>query len=438
MVFRDVTERRRVELERAALLEREQEARRQAEQALIQLHGIQAVTDIALANLDLTVLMRELLTRVRDILEADTASILFIEPDGKHLKPAASDGLHEEIGGQARIPLGRGAAGQIAESEHGLIFNDIADIEVVSPFLRNYVKSLAGVPLRVSGELVGVLHVGSVVHRRFGSDDLHLLSLVAERIALAIERARLHDAERRSKAEAERANRLKDEFLAVLSHELRTPLTSILGWAHVLKSREIRPERTGHAVQAIERGAQAAANLVNSLLDLSRIISGQLHLEMRPLDLVSTITAAVDTIRPVAEAKSLTVEVIVPPTPIILTGDANRLEQVVLNLLSNAVKFTPDHGRIQVRLRQVESSAEIEVNDTGRGIRPEFLPHVFDRFVQAESSESRVGIGLGLAIVRELVQGHGGNIHAASAGEGQGSTFTVRLPLMPVTARLPL
>jgi PAS domain S-box-containing protein len=261
---------------------------------------------------------------------------------------------------------------------------------------------------------------------------------ITERRRAEHERTELLKNELDAKAEAERANRLKDEFLAVLSHELRTPLSSILGWAHVLNSRDVSEERGQYAIQAIVRGAQAEAQLVNSLLDLSRIISGKLHLEMKALDLVSIVNAAADTVRPAAETKHISIDVVVPESPVVMTGDAGRLEQIIWNLLSNAVKFTPEQGRVEVRLKQTDSHAVIEVHDNGKGIRPDFLPHVFDRFAQAEGGgrDAHVGLGLGLAIVRELVQGHGGTIRAASAGEGQGSTFTVNLPLSSAAASI--
>jgi PAS domain S-box-containing protein len=430
LVFRDITERRTAERAAAKLLESEHEARQQAERALTQLRGVQAVMDVAFSNLDANVLMRELLAKVRTVLGADTATLLLLNAEG-HLVPTASDGLREEIHETIRIPPGHGLSGRIAESVRGVIIDDLAEVDVISSFLRQHVKSLMGAPLRISGQLFGVIHVGSASPRKFTEDELRLLSLVGDRVALAIERARLHDAEHRAKAEAETANRLKDEFIAVLSHELRTPLSSVLGWAHVLNMRGLPPERAQHAIQAIVRGAQAATQLVNSLLDLSRIMSGKLHLEMKRLDLVSVVKAAVDTVRPAADARHLALEVTLPRSPVIMTGDAARLQQIVWNLLSNATKFTPEGGRIEVRLVQTGSQAQIQVSDNGRGIRAEFLPHVFDRFAQAENKtrEGHVGLGLGLAIARELVQGHGGTIQAASEGEGRGSTFTVTLPV---------
>jgi PAS domain S-box-containing protein len=248
------------------------------------------------------------------------------------------------------------------------------------------------------------------------------------------ERQALMDAERAARRDAERANRLKDEFLAVLSHELRTPLSSILGWISAMNSENLTPEKQLYALQAIERGARAEAQLVESLLDLSRIMSGKLNLEMEHLDLVPIVHGAVDMVRPSAEVKNVSIHVQVP-TFLMTIGDAPRLQQVVANLLTNAVKFTPSGGRIDVILDRIQSTARLQVRDNGQGIRPEFLPHIFDRFAQGgPNGRARVGLGLGLAIVRELVQAHNGAIQAASMGEGEGSTFTVTLPVAAAMA----
>ncbi len=246
--------------------------------------------------------------------------------------------------------------------------------------------------------------------------------------------AKLLESERSARQEAEIANRSKDEFLAVLSHEMRTPLTAMLGWLTILRGHSLDEATTKHAIETVERNAKAQAQLIEDLVDVSRIVGGKLSLEVRPIDLVPVIEAALDVVRPAAEAKQIQLEThhgaSVPP----ISADPARIQQVIWNLLSNAVKFTPKGGSIDVTLRQVESSAEIVISDNGIGISKQFLPLVFERFRQAESvaTRSHRGMGLGLAIVRHLVELHGGTVTAESEGDNKGSTFTIRLPLAAV------
>ena len=231
---------------------------------------------------------------------------------------------------------------------------------------------------------------------------------------------------------AERANHLKDEFLATLSHELRTPLNAILGWAEVLANSQIDPVISLRAVEVIRRNARIQAQLVNDVLDVSRIITGKLRLSVQPVDLGTIITAAVDGLRPAAEAKEIGLQLQLDSPAGQVSGDPDRLQQVAWNLISNAIKFTPKGGRVLVRLERVKSNVEVIVSDTGQGMAPEFLPHVFDRFRQADATTTRAfgGLGIGLSIVRQLVELHGGSVRVHSEGEGQGATFTVSLPLL--------
>jgi signal transduction histidine kinase/ActR/RegA family two-component response regulator len=233
--------------------------------------------------------------------------------------------------------------------------------------------------------------------------------------------------------EAETANRLKDEFLATVSHELRTPLNAVLGWARMLTSNQLNQERAAHAIETIERNASALAHIIDDLLDVSRIVAGTLQLVHSPVDLAAIVEAALDAIRPLAVEKNIQLNFSPDPSwTEVVSGDAGRLKQVVVNLLSNAVKFTPENGRVDVSIKSAGSSLELAVEDTGEGINAAFLPYVFDRFRQADSATSRrhTGLGLGLAIVRQLVELHGGTVRAASAGPGKGATFTVRLPIL--------
>ena len=246
--------------------------------------------------------------------------------------------------------------------------------------------------------------------------------------------ARLLAAERAARQDAEIASRAKDEFLAMLSHELRTPLTAMLGWLSILRGHRLDEQTTEHAIETIERNAKAQAQLIEDLVDISRIVGGKMNLEIGPIEVLPVINAAVEVVRPTAGAKNITIEVNYDSTVGPVAGDAARLQQVIWNLLVNAVKFTPKGGLVEVSFRPAGSSAEVVVRDTGIGISPDFLPHVFERFRQAEPpvSRSHRGVGLGLAIVRHLVELHGGTVEAQSDGENQGATFTIRLPLAAV------
>ena len=238
--------------------------------------------------------------------------------------------------------------------------------------------------------------------------------------------------ERAARTEAERAGRIKDEFLATLSHELRTPLHAILGWSQILrKSSDVNP-KVAEGLSVIERNARSQAQIISDLLDMSSIISGKVRLDVQAADLATIVDAAINTVRPAADAKEIRLHIILDPLARPVRGDPNRLQQIFWNLLTNAVKFTPKGGRVSVSLERVNSHLELNVADNGEGIDPEFLPHVFDRFRQADSSMERRhgGLGLGLSIVKQLVELHGGTVMAKSAGRGKGSTFSISLPRM--------
>jgi PAS domain S-box-containing protein len=257
----------------------------------------------------------------------------------------------------------------------------------------------------------------------------------ASKIARNItEREQLLESERAARSEAERLSHMKDEFLATLSHELRTPLNAILGWAALLRQHAVQPDERERGLETIERNARAQAQIINDLLDMSRIVSGKLHLEVQPIQLHEVIAAAIETVRPSAEARHIRLQSMLDSSIGLTRGDPNRLQQVLWNLLTNAVKFTPPGGRIQVILERVNSHVEIVVEDDGLGIKAEFLPYVFDRFRQADASTTRRfgGLGLGLSIVRNLVEMHGGTVRVKSPGENLGSTFVVALPVSVV------
>ncbi|HEY9618421.1 MAG TPA: PAS domain S-box protein [Microcoleaceae cyanobacterium] len=342
----------------------------------------------------------------------------------------------------------------------------------------------AALPLIIEGRAIGAMGFSFLNAKTFSEEDCAFMLALAQQCAQAIERARAYAAERQARAEAEAANRMKDEFLATLSHELRTPLNAMLGWTQLLRTRKFDESKMVRALETIDRNTKSLAALIEDILDVSRIMTGKLNLSVAPCELVSVITAAVETVRPAAEAKTIQLECFLAPAAGPVWGDANRLQQVVWNLLSNAIKFTPKGGRVEVRLYRVDkfagsselqdglnveggkvegsnqssnlptdsealleqnfssteqpsnlqsanSYAQIQVIDTGKGISPDFLPHVFERFRQENSSTSRSygGLGIGLAIVRYLVEQHGGTVQAFSRGEGMGATFTVQLPL---------
>jgi signal transduction histidine kinase/ActR/RegA family two-component response regulator len=253
---------------------------------------------------------------------------------------------------------------------------------------------------------------------------------ITERKRAEQERERLLRQEKEAREEAETASRMKDEFLATISHELRTPLTAILGWASMLNRGLLSPFQTRHALEVIEQSAKSQAGLVDDILDTARIITGRLKLDARPVQIERVFQAAVEVIRPSADAKRIALHVVTDDRSGIVFGDANRLQQVIWNLLSNAVKFTTEGGRVEAELNRTDGHVEITVTDTGMGIDPQFMPYIFDRFRQADSTSTRKysGLGLGLAIVRHVVEMHGGTVDASSPGQGQGATFKVRFP----------
>jgi PAS domain S-box-containing protein len=279
-------------------------------------------------------------------------------------------------------------------------------------------------PLSHEGRVIGTLTIIEDVTERVAREAELQTQLQA--------RSELLNSEKLARAEAERANHLKDEFLATISHELRNPLNAILGWSNMLRSGKLTAPNIDRAVETIHRNAKAQSQLIADLLDVSRIISGKLRLDVRMIDLTPVVNAAIDSIRPAADAKGIQIQMMLDPSAGPISGDADRLQQIVWNLLTNAIKFTPKGGRIQVMVQRINSHVEITVSDSGAGISKEFLPFVFDRFRQADASTTRVhgGLGLGLSIVRQLVELHGGTASVASAGENQGATFTIALPFL--------
>jgi len=352
----------------------------------------------------------------------------FVENSAVGLHWVAADGTiiwanraELELLGYAREEyVGRNIAEFHADSD---VIGDILTRLTADQTLHNYEARL-----RCKDGSVRHVLISSNVRRREG-EFIHTRCFtrdITERKQAEEERARLY-------LEAEEASRLKDEFLATVSHELRTPLTSVLGWAHMLRTGHFSADEVSRALETIERNARAQAQLIDDLLDVSRIITGKLRLEVRPVEPASFVEAAVEALRPAAEAKGIGLEQEIEAGAATVSGDPARLQQVAWNLISNAIKFTPPGGLVRISVTRSASHVQLVVTDSGSGIAPEFLPHVFDRFRQQDGTTTRRhgGLGLGLAIVRHLVELHGGSVRAESGGEGRGSAFTVLLPAAP-------
>ena len=288
------------------------------------------------------------------------------------------------------------------------------------------------VPMAVMGRIVGTIEVQSYEKNVYLPEHVTAMSMAANLTAVAFENVRLLKLERTAREAAEESNRLKDEFLATVSHELRTPLTAILGWSRLLEGGTLDDSVAKQAIETIGRNAKAQAQIVDDILDVSRIITGNLYIDLHPLEVVPVVENAINVVRQTADAKGIKIETYFNAQRAVISGDGNRLQQVVWNLLSNAVKFTESGGRVCVKVTQAGGAVEISVSDTGQGINKEFMPYIFDRFRQADSTTTRQhgGLGLGLAIARHLVEIHGGSIRAESPGVGRGATVTIRLPLM--------
>jgi PAS domain S-box-containing protein len=373
-------------------------------------------------------------------LDAALARIWLLNDKEQTLELQASAGIYTRIhGAHTRVPLSEFKLGSIADEKRPHLTNDIATDPRVGDrewARREGLVSFAGFPLLIGDRLIGV--IAMFAKHRLEPDMLNSLEGAADKVVQSVQRrwieeqrAAFLEREQAARRLAEDASRLKDDFLAMISHELRAPLTAILGWAQMLRSGALDRASAERALLTIERNAKSQAHLVGDLLDASRIATGKLTLDTRAVELMSIVEAAVDAVRPSVEAKNLRMQIVLEPWVGPFNGDQERLRQVVWNLLSNAIKFTSQGGLIEIRLERLENKALLIVSDTGQGIDPEYLPHVFDRFSQMDSSARRRqgGLGLGLAIVKHIVELHGGAIYAYSRGEGQGSDFMVTLPL---------
>ncbi|HWW75831.1 MAG TPA: ATP-binding protein, partial [Pyrinomonadaceae bacterium] len=451
-IARDITEPKRAAAERERLLNLERETREEAE-------TIYRLGQVLSGELDQQRLVQAVTDAATELTGARFGSFFYnvLDEGGAWYMLYTLSGVPAEAFAHFPMPRSTDLFGPTFRGE-GVI--RLGDVRRDARYGRNSpyhgmpeghlpVVSYLAVPVvSRSGEVIGGLFFGHPDAGVFTERHARIVEGLAAQAAITMDNVRLFEAAERARAQAEasaaekerlyrearEASRLKDEFLATVSHELRTPLTAILGWAHMLRTGQFTGGSAANALETIERNARSQAQLIEDLLDVSRIITGKLRIDVRPVDPNSFIEAAVEAVRPAAEAKGVRLQKVMDTGVVSVSGDPVRLQQVVWNLLSNAVKFTPRGGRVQVRLERVNSHIEVCVSDTGAGIAPEFLPHVFDRFRQADMGTTRHhgGLGLGLAIVRHLVELHGGTVRAESPGEGQGATFTVLLPVAPV------
>jgi signal transduction histidine kinase/ActR/RegA family two-component response regulator len=442
--------------ESAALLERRERARADLDRRKDRLVARLKLVSETTADL-LTAKTRAETTRtVFDRLSAELGLELYFNYliDGDHLRLESSAGVDAgTVAALERLEFGQAICGTVAASARCCIAESVqASADAKSDLIRSLgVEAYACFPLVGEGRLIGTLSFGTRRRPAFDADEIELLETVANQVAIALERLQLVERLQResverqravreaeaARIEAERANRAKDDFLAVLSHELRTPLGAMLGWAQLLRSGRLDRTNAAHAVEVIERNIRLQTGLIDDLLDVSRIVAGKLHIERVRVELPAIVQRAVDSGRPAAAAKGVRLDAAIDRAdPLVVSGDARRLEQIVANLLSNGVKFTPAGGLVAVRLGRAGDAARLVVRDTGIGIPRAFLPRMFDRFAQADArtNSAHGGLGLGLAITKHLVEAHGGTIEVASGGEGTGAAFAVTLPLLPLEA----
>jgi signal transduction histidine kinase/CheY-like chemotaxis protein len=428
-------------VENARLLAREQRARRHAEASAERISRLQAITTSLSNPAGVAEVMEIIVSQAVAHLRAEQAALFMLSADRSHLRLSARRNIDAALAERLRhIGIEESSMATRCLHQRQPLFYATHE-DYARDALGDWdprTRSALCVPLALSDwPPFGVVALSFTEPQHFAEDERTYVESLADQWAQALDRARLHASElsARKQAEvareqAETANRLKDEFLATISHELRTPLQAILGWARLLRGQPL-DERLTKGLETIERNARAQAQLIEDILDVSRVITGKLRLEPRCVDVGAIVQASADTLRAAAEAKHVTLTVLLEPELGQIVADPDRLQQVVWNLLSNAVKFTPPSGRVAVSAARQADEVVIRVEDSGRGIAPEFLPHVFERFRQADASSTRAhsGLGLGLSIVRHLTELHGGRVSAHSDGEQQGATFTLHLPV---------
>ncbi|QLE44124.1 PAS domain S-box protein [Nostoc sp. C052] len=435
----DIARRAATAIDNARLYQETQQAKQAAERSVNRTILLQRITAALSEALTPQQVADVVVNQGISTLEATGGSVVLLDQLGSNLKVVQAIGYPQSlIDTWASFPIT--APNQIAETvrtRQPIFVENLATMIARYPSLTDVVtltgnNAWASIPLIAEGKVIGALGLSFTTVQIFTEEDRGFMLTLGQQCGQAIARAQLYEAEKTARAQAETANRIKDEFLAVLSHELRTPLNPILGWAKLLRTRKFDEATKIRALETIERNAKLQTQLIGDLLDVSRILQGKVSLNLYAVDLKVAITAALETVRLAAEAKSIQIQTVLSNDIGKVLGDSDRLQQVMWNLLSNAVKFTPTDGLVEVHLKQVGLDAQIQVIDTGKGISPEFLPYVFDYFRQADAKTTRVfgGLGLGLAIVRHLVELHGGTVQAESLGDGLGATFTVSLPLL--------
>ena len=424
-----------VALENARLYEEASGRRREAEM----------LADLAQAingSLDLDTVLGRIAVAAKELCGADLARIALWDAGRGGMVYRYTVGTrapgHEEV----LLVAGKGLAGEVLATGRPARTDDVIADPRLHPDYAGMIREEGSVavvvaPIRMGARVEGLIYCDNRAPRSFTERDEEVLLRLGDHAAIALRNAGLYQQAERARQDAENANRAKDEFLAVLSHELRTPLTSMLGWLRLLRTGQLTPERSGQALEVVERNTRIQAQLINDLLDVSRIIAGKLQLDCYEVELAPIVEEAVESSRSDAEAKGVRLDVAQERGGAAVLGDPLRLGQIVSNLVTNAVKFTPGGGLVRVRLTREGAEAVLTVRDTGIGIEPSVLPQIFDRFRQADSTITRRhgGLGLGLAIVRHLSELHGGSVSVSSPGPGQGATFSVRLPVAAPTSR---
>ena len=428
----DIDATKRAAEERARLFESERNARLSAERAMDRLRSAWRIADAASAEGSLDEMLHTLSDGLRRALQADEAAVLLLDETGTELVVHASVGLERDMKGSIRIPLGEGFAGTVALARTPVVIADTSRVDPKSEFLRERIKSLIGTPLRASGRLVGVIHAGTVESREFSEEDVILLQLIADRVAHAIDRVRLLEAERVARGEAELANRAKMEFLAMMSHELRTPLNAIAGYAELLETGLRGPLSAVQLadVHAIHRNERHLLSLIEEVLTFAKIDAGRIRFDPEDVRVGAALASIADLIAPQIEQKQLQYDLLPCDRSLAVFADVEKLQQVVLNLLSNAVKFTPAGGCITISAGLAsEQMVEIRVRDTGIGIPGDKLEAIFEPFVQLDRGLTRTatGTGLGLAISRDLARAMNGDLIVLS-DDGAGAEFVLTLP----------
>lgn len=384
---------------------------------------------------DVSTILKRVAEGARALCECDLAGVALRESRSGAVVVRQRVGDYRRPPERLVVEPGQGAGGLVLETGCPFRSDGLAEDPRVAGgeahLIESGVVASLVVPITLEGRVEGLLAVHRRTARPFTDGDEAALGRLAELAGSAIHHRRRLHREQQMRAEAEGASRMKDEFLAILSHELRSPLQPLLNWAYLLRSPNLDPASAERALDAIERSTKTLGQLIEDLLDVSRIVTGKLRLQARPVRLPGVVRAALEAVEPAANAKPVTLEALIEPDVPPVLGDPDRLQQVLWNLLSNGVKFTPRGGRVTVSVAGRHGEVVLTVTDTGVGIKREFLPHVFERFRQAESTTNRAsgGLGLGLAIVRHLVELHGGSVAVQSEGEGRGATFSVRLPV---------